>query len=418
MKRLLLAALFLWPAAFILPVQAVDFGEGYLMDVQGSVEVKKRGGRNWIAAYNEMRINPGDQLATGVNGRTTLVLKGSRTEIHPLTQFVVGRCVEGEKQNYTELFLQVGKVAAEVSKRTLEANKFNIVTPTTVAGVRGTRMEVSYLPALGTQTKITDGRGYVSPVTISKLPPAVLPLLNLAEPPKKEKEKKEETTEEEKSEAKQDEGKTDEAEGAEKTEPATPTEEGQPAVMTEEGQPGMTTEEGEEATAELGTGDLFSDQALTGEAVTTDAAVELFNEFLEQTDKMIDPDVAFADLQPVLFDEKTFDYVIQVDNGQQTLISDPDDPAAIMTPIEAEVQSSQTVIAPEGLSAVEVEVTAASTESVDAPQSIQVTEEQSTFMEATENAAKSSTSQGGIPPSSTLVPPALPDRTGKSNLTN
>src|SRR3990167_8636183 len=156
-----------------------------------------------------MKITPGDQITTGIGGRAVLELKDSKTEILALTQFVVGRCVEDEKTNYSELFLQIGKVASEVSKQSAKANKFNIVTPTTVAGVRGTRMTVSHLPALGTQVQILEGRGYTIP--LPPPPPVRAPLLP---PPrggrdagrgreKKKKEEKEKKKREDKGEARE-----------------------------------------------------------------------------------------------------------------------------------------------------------------------------------------------------------------------
>ncbi len=350
--------LLVWSAAIAGTARAAEVGQGQLTQIKGSVEIKKRGGQDWIAAYEGMKVDPGDQIASGIDGQAVLVLKNSKTDIMPLTQFVVGRLVETQKENYTELFLQVGNGAAEVPKKTQQANKFNIITPTTVAGVRGTRMNVSHFPMGGTQVKVRDGSAFVSLVSAKNLPAAALPILGIKiEEKKKEKEEKAEKEEKKK-----------EAEG------------------------------------------------LVGKEATPEAAVEMFNKFLEQTEQTMTPERGMENLE--LISAKTFEYVVIVGDGQRIGVTDPTNPASVVTPAKAQEQDAQSDIAPAGLSATEVQATTTTVETVEAPPSIQINQEQSTFSQSTEAATKTSTAQGGIPPSSSLVPPSLPDRTGKTNLTN
>lgn len=167
---------------FPVPSQSAEISEGRIYDVKGSVEVKKRGGQDWIEAYNDMRIGPGDIISTGIDGRARLNFKNSETKIDPLTQFVLGRSVEKDTEMYTELYLLAGKISSHVTKTKYSGikNKFNVVTPTAVVGVRGTIQTVEYNPGLGTNADIKDGKGFAAPLPTAKLPPAVLELLGIA----------------------------------------------------------------------------------------------------------------------------------------------------------------------------------------------------------------------------------------------
>ena len=87
------------------PVKAAEIAHGVLTNVAGDVEVRKRGGGDWVQAHNAMEIGPGDQISTGVNGRARLSIKDSRTDIAPLTEFTVGRSVAndaGQEQHRRE----------------------------------------------------------------------------------------------------------------------------------------------------------------------------------------------------------------------------------------------------------------------------------------------------------------------------
>ncbi|OGH57060.1 MAG: hypothetical protein A3I06_14800, partial [Candidatus Lindowbacteria bacterium RIFCSPLOWO2_02_FULL_62_12] len=172
-------------ACLLLPLpsaEGADIMKGALIDVSGDVEVNKRGSTDFIKASDGMIVTPGDQISTGIDGKATIKFENSQTVIEPLTQFVVGRTVEGDKEFYTELFLQVGKVTAKVDKESGKTNKFSITTPTAVAGVRGTQFECGYFPGIGCEIKTFEGQVDRAPVIASQLPPAVQAVLGLAPP--------------------------------------------------------------------------------------------------------------------------------------------------------------------------------------------------------------------------------------------
>lgn len=164
-----------------IPAIAVETADGVLKGITGDVEVRKRGSPEWIEAENGMQISPGDVISTGITGKAMLFFRNSETKILPLTQFVLGRSVQADSEMYTELYLLSGKVSSHVIKtrHTGIKNKFQVITPTAVVGVRGTIQTVEYNPGTGTQADIRDGKGFAAPLPIDKLPPAVLELLGI-----------------------------------------------------------------------------------------------------------------------------------------------------------------------------------------------------------------------------------------------
>lgn len=176
----LCVAIFFMYFSICFPAAAAEILTGKLSDVAGEVEVQKRGSAEWTRATSGMTVSPGDQINTGLNGRARLLFKNSVTEIMPLTQFVVGRAFEDDKNVNTELFLQIGKVVSNVDPRSEKKNKFTVTTPTAVAGIRGTRQECGFSKGFGTEVKIRDGAGYMAPVKAEKLPLAVQAMLGVA----------------------------------------------------------------------------------------------------------------------------------------------------------------------------------------------------------------------------------------------
>ena len=167
----------------LLPVFAAEQKSamtGTITEVSGTVEILKRGESAWRSVVPKMKVGSGDQINAGVDGRAVLTFENSVTEIKPVTLFTVGRAIEGDQEYQTEMFLQLGKVISTVDKNSGKRNKFTITTPTAVAGVRGTQQEVSFGEGFGTETRFENGEGFMAPVQIEKLPPAIQMALGVA----------------------------------------------------------------------------------------------------------------------------------------------------------------------------------------------------------------------------------------------
>ena len=376
---------------------AAEVVEGILTNVAGDVEVQKRGGQDWIHAYDEMKIGPGDQISTGIDGRAVLTIKGSKTDVSSLTQFVVGRSVESNDQVYTELFLRLGKVVSKVPKTTGESSiqrRFNVITPTAVVGVRGTEQTVGYFPGTGTDAKIRDGKGFAAP-TPDALPAPARGLLGISTAKK--------LSGDEEGNGKGEKGKDDKDKKKKKKEKGSLSDEGE---ETDKEKGAVVKEEGG-----------LADDGKEAAGFTTEAAVEQFNQWLDKFDLSISPDAGVGNLG--LLDDKTLNFLVPVDNGLRITISDRENPEAFMNTVSTQQIDAQSDIAPKGLSPAEQQESKATLETLDKPSSISVTADQSTFQQATEAVTQTSTLQGGIPPTVPLIiPPGLPDVTGKTNVNN
>ncbi len=309
--------------AIVLPSFSADIMTGKLANVQGEVEVQKRGTTEWATATADMTIGPGDQINTGLTGHASLIFKNSTTEIEPFTQFVVGRALEDKDNMTTELFLQVGKVSSAVNPASGKKNKFTVTTPSAVAGVRGTKQECSFNKGFGTEVKIKDGTGYMAPVRPEALPPAVQAMLGVA--------------------------------------PAGGGREGGVGKGDEKGKGEKKGEEGPK---------------------TVQEAVAEFNAWLQQSEQAAAGGGAEA-VQPLL-DPQTLDYAIPVADGMSATVQNAADPKSIIEPTAALIQASAPSVVPAGSTPAEQKAAQQSTEVVDAPAAVSAAEAQSAVQDVIE----------------------------------
>lgn len=155
---------------------------GKLTKVEGTMEVQKFGHAGWTQAKEGMEIGPGDQIAAGIDGKAQLVYPNSQTDIEPLAQMAVGKSEESENQFRTDLFLQIGNIKAHVEKQgkvSDKSNRFTVTTPSSVAGIRGTTLDIGFAPGIGTVASIPEGAGYAQQLTAEQMSPEVQQLLGV-----------------------------------------------------------------------------------------------------------------------------------------------------------------------------------------------------------------------------------------------
>jgi hypothetical protein len=144
-RKLLFLFIFL-ALAVLLSAQQVTITE-----VRGKVEVLAPG-RSWTAATAGMQLARSAVVSTGFNSTAVLESELSTLEVKPLTRIRIDELVQQQDGARTEVFLQVGRVRADV--RTAEGlrHDFQLRSPVSTAAVRGTRFEYS-----GTKLKVDDG---------------------------------------------------------------------------------------------------------------------------------------------------------------------------------------------------------------------------------------------------------------------
>jgi len=118
-----------------------------IIGIEGVAEVRPAG-ETWIAAAVGMELNEGDIIKTAADSAAVLNLDGSgetaTVHISESSQLKIPR-LTGDKEKGTQktlLDLAIGKILIRARKLHSEEEKFEVKTPTTIVGVRGTEFAV------------------------------------------------------------------------------------------------------------------------------------------------------------------------------------------------------------------------------------------------------------------------------------
>lgn len=109
--------------------------------VKGKAEVQRAGERAWRPAELQMAVNPGDKLSTEAGAELEIRLDdGSVLKLKDKSLLELDAMEKQAKPltTITSLKLGLGKLLGCVRKLSSRESKFEVTTPTAVAGVRGT----------------------------------------------------------------------------------------------------------------------------------------------------------------------------------------------------------------------------------------------------------------------------------------
>ena len=117
-----------------------------ILDMEGSVEVRTPDGKMAPAEIG-MVLNQGDIIKTDDDSFALVKLEGIETatvEVNKNTQILLSEMVMNPDDGLqsTVLDLAIGKVLIKAEKVHNENSKFEVKTPTSVVGVRGTTFQV------------------------------------------------------------------------------------------------------------------------------------------------------------------------------------------------------------------------------------------------------------------------------------
>ena len=116
--------------------------------VDGTVDVRIQQGR-WEPAMSDMLLHQGDMIRTRENSTAVLALNGSGTtatiNLEENSQLAITQLLENpaEASETTLLDLAMGKVLIHAKKLDTEKSRFEVKTPTSIVGVRGTIFSVA-----------------------------------------------------------------------------------------------------------------------------------------------------------------------------------------------------------------------------------------------------------------------------------
>lgn len=117
-------------------------------EIKGTVEVKTPK-QAWMPAKVGMVFNQGDIIRTKKNSRALLNLDGmaetATIEVKENSQLKLAELIENKKEasQTTMLDLALGEILIKAKKLHSEKSRFEVKTPTSIVGVRGTTFSVT-----------------------------------------------------------------------------------------------------------------------------------------------------------------------------------------------------------------------------------------------------------------------------------
>jgi len=121
---------------------------GTIVDLEGNVLLKRFGSEDWVSVEIGTTVNEKDVIKTRSNSWAVLNIAddegASSIEIKENSQLIVWELVKDEASGTQKTFLDlaIGKVMIKAQKLHTEESKFEVKTPTSIVGVRGTIFEV------------------------------------------------------------------------------------------------------------------------------------------------------------------------------------------------------------------------------------------------------------------------------------
>ena len=157
------------------------FAVATVKDFFGKVKIKYDGDTKWSRITIGMELPANATVSTGFNSQIVLDLGNATLDVLPLTRMTISEITESQDTINTSLFLQGGKIVADVQKIEGKINDFEIKSPVATASVRGTAFEFS-----GNTLKVIRGEVAFAPTKKAKAPTGA-PVAAEGEEPEEEK---------------------------------------------------------------------------------------------------------------------------------------------------------------------------------------------------------------------------------------
>jgi hypothetical protein len=144
------------------------FGSSLALAAAGTVEfatgdARIQRGTQDIPAVKDTRIESGDALVTGADGRMRVRMEnGERIALHPNTKFVIDQFTPPESQDKPETgksfytFIRGGFDAVVASLGRRDTTSYRVKTPVATMGIRGTAYTMIWTPE-GLYVQVTEG---------------------------------------------------------------------------------------------------------------------------------------------------------------------------------------------------------------------------------------------------------------------
>jgi len=144
-----------------------------LVDFEGEVLVQKGAENLWLPVEKNMPLEQGDQIKTGANGfAEILVDDGSQIRREENSEITLSELsADSQTKSVTaSVYLWFGRMLSNVSRLAHSRSKFEVLTPTVVAGARGTDFAVEVVDTKQTDVGVFDGEVGVAGLDRQKKP--------------------------------------------------------------------------------------------------------------------------------------------------------------------------------------------------------------------------------------------------------
>jgi hypothetical protein len=129
----------------------------YMKELSGTVEIKQPGAAEWSAARIGEPIQNATMISTGFKSTALIALGNSTLLVRALTRLSLEEIQNIEGDESVSLYLQTGRVRADVSPPAGGKTDFTVRSPIATASVRGTSFEFN-----GENLSVDAGRVHVT----------------------------------------------------------------------------------------------------------------------------------------------------------------------------------------------------------------------------------------------------------------
>ncbi len=143
-----------------LPQTPTHANKGVITYLEGQVEVKRTGDPDWIPAQPNMILSEKDQLKVGGASRAELILDNQTVmRLSPNTHLTIEKLEEDPRaqKEETQVGLRLGTLWTKVAKLFSRSSRYDVSTPTAIAGVQGTTFQIALTSDQTTQVQVFQG---------------------------------------------------------------------------------------------------------------------------------------------------------------------------------------------------------------------------------------------------------------------
>jgi hypothetical protein len=144
-----------------------------LIDFEGEVLIQKGVENLWLPVEKDMPLEQGDHVKTGAKGfAEILVDDGSQIRLEENSEITLSELsADSQTESITaSVYLWFGRMLSNITRFAHARSKFEVQTPTVVAGVRGTDFAVEVLDTKQSDVGVFDGEAAVAGLDRQKRP--------------------------------------------------------------------------------------------------------------------------------------------------------------------------------------------------------------------------------------------------------